>query len=169
MTREPFIAHSDLTNEIYIVVGKEKYRVTEQAIKAVMAIKALEQEPKTDVLDKIRAEIKALTPKPTVYDVVDGNPVKDAVWETLIDVLQIIDKYRECGKTAITRAENDEILNEAWHLLMSVTEEDGVSTGELNGMLKLMTFFFYKYHGLKKKPEWVENVEARIEESEENK
>lgn len=41
---EPFIAHSGLTNEIYIVIGKEKYRVTEQAIKAVMAIKALEQE-----------------------------------------------------------------------------------------------------------------------------
>lgn len=47
MTREPFIAHSELTNEIYIVVGKEKYRVTEQAIKAVMAIKALEQQPET--------------------------------------------------------------------------------------------------------------------------
>ena len=54
MTREPFIAHSELTDEIYIVIGKEKYRVTEQAIKAVMAIKALEQEP---ILDKIRAEI----------------------------------------------------------------------------------------------------------------
>ena len=54
MTREPFIAHSELTNEIYIVVGKEKYRITEQAIKAVMAIKALEQEP---ILDKVRAEI----------------------------------------------------------------------------------------------------------------
>jgi len=47
MTREPFIAHSELTNEIYIVSGREKYRVTEQAIKAVDAIKALEQEPKT--------------------------------------------------------------------------------------------------------------------------
>ena len=45
MIETPFIAHSELTNEIYIVVGKEKYRVTEQAIKAVMAIKALEQEP----------------------------------------------------------------------------------------------------------------------------
>jgi len=44
MTREPFIAHSELTNEIYIVTNKEKYRVTEQAIKAVKAIKALEQE-----------------------------------------------------------------------------------------------------------------------------
>ena len=73
-----------------------------------------------------------------------------------------IDRCRECGKTAITRAENDEILNEAWHLLMSVTEEDGVTTEEANGMLKLMAFFFYKYHGLKKKPEWVENVEARL-------
>ena len=28
------------------------------------------------------------------YDVVDGNPVKDAVWETIADVLQIIDKYK---------------------------------------------------------------------------
>jgi hypothetical protein len=54
MTKDPFIAYSELTNEIYIVVGKEKYRVTEQAIKAVMAIKALEQD---DVLDKIRTEI----------------------------------------------------------------------------------------------------------------
>lgn len=52
MTREPFIAHSDLTNEIYIVVGKEKYRVTEQAIKAVMAIKALEQEPCEDAVNR---------------------------------------------------------------------------------------------------------------------
>ena len=55
MTREPFIAHSELTNEIYIVAGKEKYRVTEQAIKAVMATKVLEKEP---ILDKIRAEIE---------------------------------------------------------------------------------------------------------------
>lgn len=47
MKKEPFIAHSELTNEIYIVVGKEKYRVTEQAIKAVTAIKALGQEPRT--------------------------------------------------------------------------------------------------------------------------
>ncbi len=47
-----------------------------------------------DVLDKIRAEIKALSPEPTAYDVVDGNPIKDAVWETLADVLHIIDKYR---------------------------------------------------------------------------
>jgi hypothetical protein len=54
MTREPFIAYSELTNEIYIVVDKEKYRVTEQAIKAVMATKALEQE---DILDKIRVEL----------------------------------------------------------------------------------------------------------------
>ena len=55
MTREPFIAYSELTNEIYIVVGKEKYRVTDQAIKAVMATKVLEKEP---ILDKIRAEIE---------------------------------------------------------------------------------------------------------------
>ncbi len=38
-----------------------------------------------EVLDKLRAEIKALSPKPTCYDVVDGNPIKDAIWETLIE------------------------------------------------------------------------------------
>ena len=65
MTREPFIAHSELTNEIYIVVGKEKYCVTEQAIKAVMAIKALEQE---DILDKIREDINNLTVYYTTKD-----------------------------------------------------------------------------------------------------
>jgi hypothetical protein len=51
----------------------------------------LKQEP---ILDKIRAEIKALNPEPTAYDVVDGNPIKDAVWETLSDVIDIIDKYK---------------------------------------------------------------------------
>lgn len=56
-----------------------------------MAIQALEQEP---ILDKIRAEIQALSPKPTAFDVVDGNPIKDAVWETIADVLKIIDKYK---------------------------------------------------------------------------
>ena len=44
-----------------------------------------------EMLDKIRAEIKALSPEPTAYDVVDGNPIKDAVWETLADVLRIVD------------------------------------------------------------------------------
>lgn len=50
--------------------------------------------PQEPILDKIRAEIKALSPEPTAYDVVDGNPIKDAVWETLADVLQIIDKHK---------------------------------------------------------------------------
>ena len=47
-----------------------------------------------DILDKLRTEIKALSPEPTAYDVVDGNPVKDAIWETLIEVDKIIDKYK---------------------------------------------------------------------------
>ena len=79
MAREPFIAHSELTNEIYIVVGKEKYRVTEQVIKAVMAIKALEQE---DILDKIRAEIQKL--RGCSCSCSDG---------IIDDVEDIIDKY----------------------------------------------------------------------------
>lgn len=79
MTKEPFIAHSELTNEIYIVIGKEKYRVTEQAIKAVVAIKALEQEP---ILDKIRAEIEELR-----Y----GQPFRKFVVD---ECLKILDKYK---------------------------------------------------------------------------
>lgn len=47
------------------------------------------------LLNKISAEVKALSPESTAFDVVDGNPVKDAVWETITDVLQIIGKYRE--------------------------------------------------------------------------
>ena len=62
----------------------------EDALQYVIAM--LEQEP---ILDKIRAEIQALSPKPTAFDVVDGNPIKDAVWEIIADVLKIIDKYIE--------------------------------------------------------------------------
>ncbi len=40
---KPYIAISELTNTIYVVDGKEKYDVTEQAIKAVEAIEALKQ------------------------------------------------------------------------------------------------------------------------------
>ena len=85
MTREPFIAHSELTNEIYIVVGKEKYRVTEQAIKAVMAIKALEQE---DILDKIREDINNLTVYYTTKD-------KGINLISQRAVNRVIDKYRK--------------------------------------------------------------------------
>ncbi len=44
---KPYLAVSELTHTIYIVDGKEKYDVTEQAIKAVETIETLEQEPKT--------------------------------------------------------------------------------------------------------------------------
>lgn len=93
MTREPFIAYSELTNEIYIVVGKEKYRVTEQAIKAVMAIKALEQE---DIFDKIRAEIEQLTSRYTISR--ERGGMGQVEWSDMLikesEVLQIIDKYK---------------------------------------------------------------------------
>ena len=47
--KEPHIAHSDLTGEIYVIVGKDKYRITEQAKKAV---KAVEQEPCEDAISR---------------------------------------------------------------------------------------------------------------------
>ena len=62
---------------------------SEYYVKLILSGKTLDS-----VLDKIRAEIKALSPEPTAYDVVDGNPIKDAVWETIADVLKIIDKYK---------------------------------------------------------------------------
>ena len=46
------------------------------------------------VLDSVRAEIEALAPKGTAEDVIDGNPIKEAVWETIYDVMRIIDKYK---------------------------------------------------------------------------
>lgn len=101
MTREPFIAYSELTNEIYIVVGKEKYRVTEQAIKAVKAIKALDQE---QALDKIRAEIEdTLYVDSLIFgeliDFKNGKISADDVIEefnrvTRLEVLKIFDKYK---------------------------------------------------------------------------
>lgn len=45
MAKEPYLAHSELTHEIYIVSGRNKYLVTDQAVKAVKAIQALSQEP----------------------------------------------------------------------------------------------------------------------------
>lgn len=57
-----------------------------------MAIKALKQE---SVIDKIKEEIKALSPTLTEYDIEYENPVKNAIWEILAEVLYIIDEYRE--------------------------------------------------------------------------
>lgn len=52
-----------------------------------MAIEALEQEPKTDVLDKIKTEIEQIVDEQQEYD---GN------WATgLRYAVKIIDKYRE--------------------------------------------------------------------------
>jgi rubrerythrin len=36
--KEPYLAHSELTGAIYIVVSKDKYEVTEQAKQAVKAV-----------------------------------------------------------------------------------------------------------------------------------
>lgn len=45
MSHEPFIAHSDLTQEIYIIQGKSKYCVTDQVVSAMKATGRL-TEPK---------------------------------------------------------------------------------------------------------------------------
>lgn len=52
MIIEPFIAHSKVTNEIYIVCGAEKYLVTEQVIKAMQNTGRLEQQPSDDCVSR---------------------------------------------------------------------------------------------------------------------
>lgn len=41
MSSVPYIAHSELTNEIYIIDGKNKHCVTDQVIKAMRATNRL--------------------------------------------------------------------------------------------------------------------------------
>ena len=82
---------ADMTREEAIKILYKVKTSGEENHALVMAIKALEQEP---MLDKIRTKIQALSPEPTAYDVVDGNPIKDAIWETIAEVLEIIDKYK---------------------------------------------------------------------------
>ena len=52
MTKEPFIAHSEMTDEIYIVCGTKKYLVTEQVIKAMQNTGRLEQQPSDDCVSR---------------------------------------------------------------------------------------------------------------------
>lgn len=67
MTKEPFISHSDLTNEIYIVCGTKKYLVTEQVIKAMQNTGRLEQQPSDDCvsLKEVQKWIPIVIRKPT--------------------------------------------------------------------------------------------------------
>lgn len=93
MTREPFIAYSELTNEIYIVVGKEKYRVTEQAIKAVMAIKALELKQET-ILDDVRNETVLDIKGKIKYYALYGDEYVNSYLNSICQVLAAIDKRK---------------------------------------------------------------------------
>ena len=77
-----------------ILKALEQESVTDFADRCQECGKTIKQKYTDEVLDKIRAEIKALSPEPTAYDVVDGNPVKDTIWETLIEVDKIINKYK---------------------------------------------------------------------------
>jgi len=82
---KPFLAHSELTDCIYIIDGNDKYEVTEQCIKAMKATNRM-----ANVLDKIRAEImdfeEELFHRPNT-DYSDYAAVRHCV--------EILDKYRE--------------------------------------------------------------------------
>lgn len=49
---KPFISHSEISNEIYIICGKEKYLVTEQVIKAMKSTGRLAQSTSEDCVSR---------------------------------------------------------------------------------------------------------------------
>ena len=54
----PFIAHSELTDEIYVIDKKTKYCVTDQVMKAVVATnRAI---PKADYENRLKADMVAM-------------------------------------------------------------------------------------------------------------
>ncbi len=132
MTKEPFIAHSELTNEIYVVVGKEKYCVTEQAIKAVAAIKALEQEPNTWSLDDAREDFMH-----DVYNTLDFLPTNN-------EANRIIDSFdrvtsglkQELCEDVISRQELDNALYERFHEEDSPNNITDVHLGAVRNFVK---------------------------------
>ncbi len=90
MTREEKIA---LLNTLLEMEEKEDIGNLTRSDRAEfqMWVKALEQEPKTDVLGEIKAEIMSL-------DYIDEDDYEGTIIDPKIDrgeVLEIIDKYRE--------------------------------------------------------------------------
>lgn len=81
---KPFLAHSELTDCIYIIDGNDKYDVTGQCIKAMKATNRM-----PNVLNKIRTEIDEQ------YDRV--HPYNISCAEGLEIALGIIDKYMAEG------------------------------------------------------------------------
>lgn len=81
---KPFLAHSELTDCIYIIDGNDKYEVTEQCIKAMKATNRM-----PNVLDKIRTEIDEQYDRVHPYDI--------SCAEGLEMALGIIDKYKAEG------------------------------------------------------------------------
>ena len=54
---EPFLAHSEISNEIYIICGKKKYPVTEQVISAMKATGRLNERPQGEWLHPYKSDI----------------------------------------------------------------------------------------------------------------
>lgn len=68
-------------------------QISNEAYKQIM-IAAQEENEVGDVLNKIELEIKAMFPPSGSWMYEEGHEVEHTVCEVLVDVLQIIDKYR---------------------------------------------------------------------------
>ena len=53
---EPILSHSEITGLIYVYFGDNKFEITKQAIEAVKAIKALDQQPCEDAISRQAVE-----------------------------------------------------------------------------------------------------------------
>lgn len=119
MAKEPYLAHSELTHEIYIVSGRNKYLVTDQAVKAVKAIQALSQEP---------------TEKPMTVDEMEREYEKSkALFHKIVECDDAISRedvihYLECHKDEI----HSDVLTFVKHLPSVSTTKNIVNHGTMN-------------------------------------
>lgn len=109
MIDTPFIAHSELTDEIYIIDKKAKYCVTDQVIKAVVATnRAI---PKADYEARLEADMVAM------------------LTDMLIDVEEIASREQWCdyaNDNCISRYDVEDLFQQKINALKADTEaQDG--------------------------------------------
>ena len=85
----------DISEDVYTRLFDNGIQDNEIAVDDIceMARSLRRGTPLDEVLDKIRAEIKAMFPPSGSWMYEEGHEVEHTVCEVLVDVLQIIDKY----------------------------------------------------------------------------
>lgn len=140
-----------------IITDKYKLRIVVEA-----------EEKQELILNKISAEVKALSPEPTAYDVVDGNPVKDAVWETIGEVRQIIDKYKAESEGATVSDKEPMVEIDLYSVIKQKYIEREV-LDEIKAEIDGLTYYWYEVHPRDVINDVFEIIDKHKAESEEEK